>query len=85
MLVFLLWGCGSSLPSKLTQVKMNMSKTEITEMLGNTGEMKSSTKDPDGKIREIWIYSYCNDLLCENKSNFELYFLDDRLVKVQRK
>ncbi|MFQ5645530.1 MAG: hypothetical protein ACE5GM_01240 [bacterium] len=87
LLAALLWfsGCASSIPNKMSRVKVNMSKEEVAEIIGDTGELKSSKIDPDGKVREIWNYSYYNDLMREQPRSFELYFLDDRLVKVERR
>lgn len=61
-------------------MRLNMSKYEVAQVMGEPGQAKGSNINKQGKIHEVWEYSFENPLTGAGKV-YRFTFVDDRLIK----
>ncbi len=77
-----LTGCfGGNYKEKLEKIRPSMSKDEVRLIMKEPGVVRRSEVGKDGKLTEIWEYTFSMDLLAEETKTFYFEFVDDRLIK----
>jgi hypothetical protein len=81
-LIFLAGCFGGNYKEKLEKIRPNMSKDELRLIMKEPGVIRSSVVGKDGKLTEIWEYTFSSNILSEEEpKTFYFEFVDDRLIK----
>ena len=80
-LIFIAGCAGGNYKEKLEKIRPNMSRDELRLIMKEPGVIQRSEVGKDGKLTEIWEYTFSLDILSEESKTFYFEFVDDRLIK----